>query len=172
MGPTDDAGEDVDGFVAAYRRTLPAVLGYIGRATAGDRALAEDLTAETYLAALGAWRVGNSHAVEESWLVGVARHKLVDRWRREARDLRKRSLVPAGNGDDDNGDDALADDDVLAAIRELRPLQRAAFALRYVDEYTVAEVASRLGRSASATESLLRRARRELDANLRTSEPT
>src|SRR4051794_9101207 len=86
---------DIGTFVAAYRTTLPEVFAYLTRATAGDRALAEDLTSDTYLAALDAWRAGNADAVRVPWLIGVARHKLVDRFRRDDRERRKLALVHA-----------------------------------------------------------------------------
>ncbi|HEY1741399.1 MAG TPA: sigma factor-like helix-turn-helix DNA-binding protein [Acidimicrobiia bacterium] len=47
-------------------------------------------------------------------------------------------------------------------MRRLPPLQRAAIALRYVDDLPVREVAQLLDRSVPATDSLLRRARAEL----------
>jgi RNA polymerase sigma-70 factor (ECF subfamily) len=163
MGATDDAPGELDAFVAAYRATLPAVFGYLARATTGDRALAEDLTSETYLAALAAWRAGNADAISVPWLIGVARHKLVDRFRRAEREQRKLAVVHAtGVVDADEGALAVERELLFGAIRRLPPLQRAAIALRYVDDLPVREVAQLLDRSVPATDSLLRRARAEL----------
>lgn len=47
-------------------------------------------------------------------------------------------------------------------LKGLRPDQRTALALRYVEDLTVAEVALAMSRSVHATESLLVRARRAL----------
>lgn len=47
-------------------------------------------------------------------------------------------------------------------LQGLRPDQRTALALRYVEDLTVAEVAVAMSRSVQATESLLVRARRAL----------
>ncbi len=154
----------VEAFVAAYRATLPAVFGYLLRATGGDRGLAEDVTSETYIAALTAWRSGKADAVSAPWLVGVARHKLIDRFRRAEREARGLALVHAAAPDaaDDEGFAGVDRATLLACTRELSPLQRAVLALRYADGLTLAEIATELDRSVSAVDSLLRRARAEL----------
>ncbi len=165
VGATQGAPLDTDAFVAAYRATLPEVFAYLGRATTGDRALAEDLTSATYEAALVAWQQGNPDAVAISWLIGVARHKLIDRFRRSALEERKLALAHASDTGIDADDGALmvvVRDQLFGCVRQLAPLQRAAFALRYVDDLPVAEVAARLDRSLDATDSLLRRARAAL----------
>jgi RNA polymerase sigma-70 factor (ECF subfamily) len=126
----------------------------------GVPAVAEDLTAETFLAAVSAVQ---RHAVPEmtiAWLVGVARHKLVDHWRREAREERKLRLVEQQTTEVADPWDAHLDvaraNEVLA---ELGPHHRAPLTLRYLDGLSVPEVAEHLGRTVHATEALLVRAR-------------
>ena len=51
--------------------------------------MAEDLTSETFLAAVDGVRRGAVPDLTVAWLIGVARHKLVDHWRRRERDERK-----------------------------------------------------------------------------------
>ena len=75
-----------------YDRALPQVFGYL-RARAGSEAVAEDLTAETFLAAVQAIERDTVPQLTVAWLIGVARHKLVDHWRRQAREAR--GLQPA-----------------------------------------------------------------------------
>src|SRR5205809_8084673 len=69
-----------DPVLAIYRVALPRVYGYL-LPRCGSAALAEDLTSETFLAAVDASRHGARTEVSTAWLVGVARHKLVDHWR-------------------------------------------------------------------------------------------
>src|SRR5438045_4413456 len=88
--PTPD-----DPVVAIYRVALPQVYGYL-LPRCGSAALAEDLTSETFLAAVDASRQGGRAEVSTAWLVGVARHKLVDHWRRLERE--QRSLAAAAEG--------------------------------------------------------------------------
>ena len=160
--PTQEIG-DADAFIAGYRATLPGVFAYLLRATGGDRAVAEDLASETFFAALTSWRTGNADAISPAWLTGVARHKLIDRLRRNEREERKLALVAAS--DNDGVDEELPTVDRLVlrgAIRKLPPLQRAVLALRYVDDLSIIDIANDLDRSVSAVDSLLRRARRQL----------
>src|SRR5690606_29988536 len=75
---TADAGKAL---LELYDRALPQVYGY-RRVRCGGDAVAEDLTAETFLAACAAVNNGQAPVVSSPWLIGVARHKLVDHWRR------------------------------------------------------------------------------------------
>jgi RNA polymerase sigma-70 factor (ECF subfamily) len=132
---------------------LPQVYGYLLR-RCGDRAVAEDLTSEVFLAAVGA-----RDDVGLPWLIGTARHKLVDHWRRTAREDRTLSEAGWPCEDSDPWDARL---DVLLArqvLAGLSPQHRAALVLRHVDDLPVPQVAAALGRTLHATEALLSRAR-------------
>jgi RNA polymerase sigma-70 factor, ECF subfamily len=153
---------EIDPVVAIYRRALPQVYGFL-LPRCGSVVVAEDLTAETFMAAVNASRQGTVAEVNVAWLVGVARHKLVDHWRRVARD--ERNLAAAEqmtDGLDDPWEDQLDADVVHAALARLSAHQRAALTLRYLDGLHVSEVAEHLGRSLHATETLLARARAAL----------
>jgi RNA polymerase sigma-70 factor (ECF subfamily) len=146
--------------LALYDRALPQVYGYLA-ARANDTATAEDLTGETFLAAVRAVRDGKVPDLTIAWLITVARNKLVDHWRRQARE--ERTLALAGDPDGDVVDDGLDTHfdrlrtrEVLA---ELGAHHRAALTLRYLDGLPVPEGADHLGRTVHATEALLVRAR-------------
>src|SRR5947209_20103908 len=85
-----------DPVLAIYRVALPRVYGYL-LPRCGSAALAEDLTSETFLAAVDASRHGNRTEVSIAWLVGVARHKLIDHWRRLEREDRSLVAVEASS---------------------------------------------------------------------------
>jgi RNA polymerase sigma-70 factor (ECF subfamily) len=142
-----------------YDEALPQVYGYL-LSRCGQRALAEDLTEETFLAALTACHGSAPPDLSAAWLIGVARHKLVDHWRRVAREERGLRVVAARPTEpDDPWDerlDALVARDVLAT---LAPHHRAVLTLRYLDGLPVADVARYLDRTLHATEALLVRAR-------------
>lgn len=79
-----------DDFRASYAESLPHVYGYLLRRVGGNAALAEDLTQETYVAAVTELvRRRQPVILTVPWLVGVARHKLVDHFRRQAREERQ-----------------------------------------------------------------------------------
>jgi len=152
-------GPDADPVVAVYRDALPRVYGYL-LPRCGSVTLAEDLTAETFLAAVTASRQGKLPELNVAWLVGVARHKLVDHWRRLEREQRSLSASESGAAEvDDPWDEWLDTESAHAALARLPIPQRAALTLRYVDGLPVAQVAEHLGRSLHATETLLVRSR-------------
>jgi RNA polymerase sigma-70 factor (ECF subfamily) len=151
VGPPPDPG-----LLSLYDRALPEVSGYL-LARCGQRALAEDLTAETFLAAVRAEADGGAPTTVP-WLIGTARHKLVDHWRRREREERSLHLVEGGATEDpwDAELDALRAQQVL---EDLSSAHRAALTLRYLDDLPVPQVAALLGRTLHATEALLVRAR-------------
>ncbi|MFI0356865.1 RNA polymerase sigma factor [Actinomadura sp. 9N407] len=159
MGRQEVVPDPGPALLALYDEALPEVYGYL-LSRCGRRALAEDLTAETFLAAVEAVRKDVPPALSAAWLVGVARHKLADHWRRAAREERSLRAVEGGrSGTEDPWDehlDALVARHVLAT---LGPHHKAALTLRYLDGLPVPQVADHLGRTLHATEALLVRAR-------------
>ncbi|MGK2947435.1 MAG: RNA polymerase sigma factor, partial [Acidimicrobiales bacterium] len=145
--------------LALYDRALPDVYGYLLRRCDGP-AVAEDLTAETFLAAVAAVQKGAVPHLTTAWLIGVARHKLVDHWRRRARDERNLQAVADDASEHDDPWDAHLDASVAhQVLGRLGAHHRSALTLRYLDGLPVAEVADHLGRTVHATEALLVRAR-------------
>ena len=154
-----DAGTEL---LRLYDPALPQVYGYLLR-RCGRSDTAEDLTSETFLAAADAVRRNPPPRMDVAWLIGVARHKLADHWRREAREQRNLQAVsedptgpPAVEDPWDAHLDAMRAEHTLAA---LAPHHRLALTLRYVDDLPVADVATVLGRTLHSTEALLVRAR-------------
>jgi RNA polymerase sigma-70 factor (ECF subfamily) len=114
------------------------------------------------VAAARAVRSGGSGPVTVPWLIGVARHKLVDPWRRLAQEECPLSSIEAEAeaNEDDLWDRHLDEARAIEVLRTLGPHHRAALTLRYVDDLPVREVAATLDRTERATEALLVRARR------------
>jgi RNA polymerase sigma-70 factor (ECF subfamily) len=163
-GVASESGDPRGALLACYDSALPEVYGYL-LARCGRRETAEDLTSEVFLAAADAVRGTPSRPVEVPWLIGVARHKLVDHWRREERERRRLHAVAAQEPalheelHQDPWEQAL---DVLRArqtLDALSPQHRAVLTLRYVDDLPVASVAALLERTLAAAEALLTRAK-------------
>jgi RNA polymerase sigma-70 factor (ECF subfamily) len=150
--------------LAGYDRALPQVYGYLLQ-RCGGTALAEDLTGETFLAAVDAVRRDDCPSPTTGWLIGIARHKLVDHWRRRERELRSLRTI-AGDpsvtepADADPWEATLDSLRAQATLETLASQHRIALVLRYVDDLPVRQVADLLGRTEHATETLLVRARR------------
>ena len=147
-----------------YDDALPEVYGYLLH-RCGDVPTAQDLTSETFVAAARTIQSGHGGPVSIAWLIGVARHKLIDHWRRRAREERMLAAIdnPLDNPDQQAGADQWdAQIDGMRSMEVLRELgehHRLALTLRYVDDLPVARVAELLGRTEHATEALLVRAR-------------
>jgi len=150
----------VEAFRQFYADASTVVYRYLARATLGDRATAEDLTQETFAAVMLAARAGRGEAVTIPWVMGVARHKLIDHYRRVEREQRRleRSwdsapqLAVFTDADRDSGE-------ILDVLRLLSPEYRLVLILKYYDELTAEQIATSIGRSVDATNSLLSRAR-------------
>jgi RNA polymerase sigma-70 factor (ECF subfamily) len=147
------------GLLKLYDDALPHVYGYL-LARCSDTGLAEDLTAESFLAAVHAARKPDAPDPSIPWLIGVARHKLADHWRRVEREQRGLRLL--------DGEPARVDDPWETVVDRIRAREvldrlgahhRAALTLRYLDGLPVPEVARHLDRTLRATEALLVRAR-------------
>ena len=94
-----------------------------------------------------------------AWIFGIARHKLLDHYRRRGRTESRFSTdidvdIAVEAADDE------ARERAIAALAELPSTQRAVLVLHYMDGFSVAEVAAALERSVEAVESLLARGRR------------
>jgi RNA polymerase sigma-70 factor (ECF subfamily) len=164
--PADGVADCVsaDQFTAFYGTAFRHVHRYLLRAVLGDHALAEDLTQDTFAVAVTAARAGRPEALSLAWVMGVARHKVIDHYRKAARDERRLTLLGAG-GDDVDDSHALARQEparIVAALASLRAEHRLVLVLKYLDDLTVDQIAVALGKSTQAVESLLARARRAL----------
>lgn len=133
-------------------------------ARSGDRSIADDIAAETFLAASKQFAAGRADEVTRPWLFVVARRKLIDKWRRDERNRKRhlqllaarRSTSEASAGPDVGVAGA---DEIIKALSSLPARQRTAITLRYLDEYSVSEIAETLEVGYRAAESLLARGR-------------
>jgi len=160
---------DEDAFRAWYDAALPRVHRYLFNRCGRDRGLAEELTQDTFVEAVRSRRRFTGGDDPLAWVIGIARHRLADHFRRLER--QERGVVrltlqadPLAAEPWHDRDDALA-----AAVAALPAMQRAAIILRYLDDLPVREVARLLDHSEKAVESLLSRGR---DALRRTYEGT
>lgn len=157
----DPPGGGAPALLAVYDVALPAVYGYLLR-RCSDRRVAEDLTSETFLAAMDTVRRDGEARPTTPWLIGVARHKLADHWRTMQRTPEPVEEVPESA--DDEWDVHL--DRMVAhhTLAQLSPTHRAVLTLRYVDDLPVGQCAAALNRTVGATEALLTRAKRSFRA--------
>lgn len=155
--------------VAAYQEYVAPLYSYVSRRCGGDRGLAEDVTQETWLRAVAAWRKSGLPDNPLAWLKTVARNLLLNYFRRVPllsldklpHDWEGR-LSDNGRGWDSPGDAALLSWG-LARVRKGQARLLEAF---HLDGRSVRDIAEEMGISERAVEGRLRRARAKLRKKL------
>lgn len=142
-----------------YLDHVQAVSAYAHRRL--PEADAEDLASEVFRAAAEQLERHPDSELSRPWLLTVARNLAIDRWRARTRweqrvTLLRRDLDAEREWPESDG----GGDDVVRTLNTLPPDQRIVLLLRYVEGLHAREVATVMGRSASAVDSLLARARR------------
>jgi RNA polymerase sigma-70 factor (ECF subfamily) len=151
---------DFDRLYGAHAQELFGFLVY----RTGDRALAEDLLADTFERVLTARRgYDPRRGSEKTWLYAIALNRVRDHARRagaEARALERAAPAP------DTAGDPLAAIEVreqlAPALARLAPEEREAIALRFGADMTVPEIAELLGEKLTTVEGRVYRALRKL----------
>ena len=141
------------------RRFLPDVYSYVYRRLPVEQE-AEDVTAETFQAAIQSLhrRRGTDPRL---WLIGIARRKVVDAYRRKER-RRERPLDVIDVGENSIQADLERTEDVASIRRIVLGLpedQREALLLQHLEGLSISEISYVMGRSTAAINSLLQRAR-------------
>ena len=162
------AGDDA-AYEAALQRIAARLRGYLRRRMQSQPDDVEDLVQETLLALHVQRGTHDADLPVGRWVLAIARHKLVDLWRRRGRqeslhdpldDLDERHLPAA----DDEGP---ARRDLLKLLDELPQAQRMAIVLTKIDGLSVAEAAARTGASESAIKVQVHRGLKRLAAHVR-----
>jgi RNA polymerase sigma-70 factor (ECF subfamily) len=138
--PTSTLTSTFDDFFATQYRSLLA----LATALTGNRAIGEDVVQESLFAASRSWPKISAYDDPAQWTRGVVirRASNVRRGRfREARALRRLA------GYRETGEDLheIVRDDFWRSVRELPRRQRECVTLRYLEDYSVAEIAATLG---------------------------
>jgi len=158
---------------AAYRQALSLLAtrlrGYLKRRLYGLPDEVEDLVQETLLALHLQRGTYDPTLPVSAWAVAIARHKLVDLWRRRGR---RDSLHDALDDVDEQllaaeSEEAGTRRDLETLFDELPPAQRQAIVLTKLDGLSVAEAAVRTGASESAIKVQVHRGLKRLAALVR-----
>jgi RNA polymerase sigma factor (sigma-70 family) len=151
---------DFDRLYAEHAQGLFAFLAY----RTGDRALAEDLLADTFERVLKARRgFDRRRGSEKTWVYSIALNRLRDHVRRQ--DAERRALERSGPDAAPAADalDAIGHrSDLIAALARLSAEEREAVALRYGADLTVPEIARVTGEPLTTVEGRVYRSLRKL----------
>ena len=151
-------------FAELYENNFARVYTFIARRVP-SRQDAEDLTSEVFHEALrNLGRFEWQGVPFAGWLLGIASHRLAERWRRTG----KQPEV-AENDWDSTGIDAKTEENLILfqLVDELPPDQRLVIGRRFIDQKSLREIAQELGRSEGAIKQLQFRALQNLRARMR-----
>jgi RNA polymerase sigma-70 factor (ECF subfamily) len=168
---------DREAFGQLYDRYVRRVYGVI-HARVGDRAEAEDLTAQVFLRALeNLSRLDPSRGGFGAWVFRIARNLVVDRHRRNSRRVtlpveeappRQGLPAPPEAGAPDGPEESAIGRERAAhlwqRVSQLPRAQRQAIELRFIHGLKTAEIAAVMGRSPAAVKQLTHRALERLRA--------
>jgi RNA polymerase sigma-70 factor (ECF subfamily) len=149
-------------FDRLYTEHAAGLLGFLTYQT-GDRALAEDIVADTFervLTSRSGWRGGSG---EKTWLYAIALNRMRDLARR--RGAESRALERAGEIGAPVSDElgAVGDRDLLQrGLQMLSPEEREVVALRFGADLSLSEIAALLKERQSTIEGRLYRGLRRL----------
>ena len=157
-------------FLALYQRHYRRVYVY-HLARTGNEQDAQDLTSETFMAALdciGAYRPAQGKGREHSfaaWLFGIAHHKLADFFHKRVLQSSLEEVGERPTGDTPPEQAAVQRSNLtrLRQVLALLPEERAdALSLRFFSELSLAEVARVMDKSEAAVKMLIYRGLQEL----------
>jgi RNA polymerase sigma-70 factor (TIGR02952 family) len=158
---------DAEAFGQLYDHYVTMVHRYLYHRVA-DRALAEDLTSETFVRAL---RRIDSLSFQGrdvgAWLVTIARNLVLDhvkssRYRLEVTTADMRDADRATDGPEDAVVQQLTNEQLLSCIRQLGGEQQECISLRFLQGLSVSETAAVMGKKDGAIKALQHRAVRRL----------
>jgi len=154
-------GVDRPSFSAVAESELDAVHRYLLLLT-GNRAVAEDLTGETFERAFRSWRrFDPRRGTARVWLCRIARSTALDHFRSEERRRRREERYTRGVRESEDSD--LGSGVLETALALLSPAEREVVALRVLLEIDGPTTARVLGISATACSTRLSRALQRLE---------
>lgn len=151
--------------------TGETVYGFIYARVGGRREVAEDLTQATYLEALRSAATYRGEASIETWICTIARRQVAQHYASERRrallDRRLRLVASDVDEGEDLHEELPVDGEaMIAALGRLSALHRQVLVLKYLDGFSVEQIADEIGRSRIQVQSLLQRARAGLKREL------
>jgi len=151
-------------FDAVFSAEYPCVLRTVFL-ICHDSQLAQDVTQDAFVELLRHWEKVRHHERPGAWVRRVAIRRLMRVLRRDGRRRdAEHAFEPPGAPEP-------ADVDVLLALREVSPRQRAALILHYFEDLPIRDIAELLGCSASSAAVHVHRGRARMRSLLREVAP-
>lgn len=166
--------EDIEAFAILYHRYIKRVYNY-HMSRVGNNAEAEDLTSQTFIAALKSLKNYQSNGNFTAWLMRIAANKAVDFYRKKQDLLALEQIEPLIHPAlpiDILVDRQLQMEDVVAALKHINSERAEALRLRIFAELSHAEIAIIMEKSEGAVKNLVYRALNDLRTYFNVEENT
>ena len=157
--------EELAAFTILYHRYLTPVYRFL-YFSVGDHHIAEDLTSQVFLAALEGLPDYHHRGTFTAWLFSIARHKVVDHFRRRQHNISFNEVVSWLAVDGDLLGEVIDREEkgrLAGIILALRPDEQELLVLRFAAELSFEEIASVLRRRPSAVKMQLYRLLRRVE---------
>lgn len=165
---------DADAFAMLYRRHLHRVYSYV-LSRVGNVQDAQDLTTQTFMAALQSLGTYRPQASFSAWLLGIARYKAIDYLRSKQPTLPLDDdfpLVDASPPPDEIIGQRWQMQEISGLLHKLNPDRAEALRLRYFGDLKFREIALVMERSEGSVKMLVARALDDLRRMLQVQENT
>lgn len=161
------ARHDPEAFTELYQRYLKQVFRFL-LARVGNTQDAEDLTTQTFMAALQGIGRYQGQGTFAAWLMGIARRKAADHFRSHspATLLLEETIDDAMPSVEEVAERNIQLDQVMQGIRHLTPERAEALTLRMFAGLSAAETGALMGKSEDAVHALVSRAMHDLREKL------
>jgi RNA polymerase sigma-70 factor (ECF subfamily) len=153
-------------FAAFYDKHMDAVYRFVYFRVSQNKAVAEDLTADIFTSALGAFKDFDPTRGEKAWIMTIARNKVINHWRdkKDAVDIEEVAFSLEG----ENGSHTVESADDIRHLREamaqLKPHERAMIEQKYLLGYRYKEIAQNMDKQPGSVRVETHRAMQKLKA--------
>lgn len=153
-------------FDELYHEVFDYVYSFVFVRTAYDARTTEDILQETFAAAWMSQEMFQNKSAYGTWICAIARNKLKEHYRKSAfaenNEIPEECLAEQISGFNLE-ETVLAGEEraqVSAALNRINPVYRYSLIMKYIDGYSVKEIAKQLGRTAKAVDGLLQKAKK------------
>jgi RNA polymerase sigma-70 factor (ECF subfamily) len=153
-------------FTERYNRCFDYVYSFIYARTAGDERVTEEIVQDTFASAWISQGSFSERSSYSTWVCGIAKNKLHEYYRKrtatEKHEVMDNEMMEElSSGLDLEGIvlDAEESKSINDALNNINHLYRYCLILKYLDDYSVKEIAHILGRTPKAVDGILQRAK-------------
>jgi RNA polymerase sigma-70 factor (ECF subfamily) len=149
---------DADAFTELYRRHIDRIFRYVLLRVA-DESTAEDITSDVFVRALEALDTYEDRGAPfAAWLYRIANARVIDHWRRTRRAHVSLETSGIDASVDEPARDVLMYKTLAESLARLTNEQQEVIILKFVEGYSITEIARITGRTEGAVKSLQHRA--------------